>query len=126
MITWWHRWKYLFSCIGIIVAIFIGISILDVLIAVMNLRFYSNAVFVTTFGVGGVFAGMIAYMQGISLAPAKNEMARWSTITLIIGCGVLFWFLLSEWEGGEYRLPFKAFGLMTALTTLLFMKGKIE
>lgn len=122
----WIRWKYLASCIGIIVATFVGFSILDVIVAVKGMRFYSNAAFITVFGVGGIFAGMLSYINSIGMAPEKNEFARWSLIATIIGMGALFFFLLSEIEGGEYRVPFKAFGVTTAACTLLFMKGKID
>lgn len=122
----WIRWKYLASCIGIIVATFVGFSILDVFIAVTKMRFYSNAAFITVFGVGGIFAGMLSYINSIGMAPEKNKFARWSLIATIIGMGALFFFLLSEIEGGEYRVPFKAFGITMAACTLLFMKGKVE
>lgn len=122
----WIRWRYLLACLGYIVLVFVAVSIFDVILAVTNLRFYGTAVFITTFGVGGVFAAVIAYMQGISMAPVKDETARWSLIAVLIATGALFFFLLSEIEGGEYRWPFKAFGITMAATTLLFMKGKVD
>jgi hypothetical protein len=122
----WIRWRYLFACIGIILLALVAISIFDVVIAVLNARFYGNAVFIVTFGVGGVFATVLGYTIAIEAAPVKNELTRWSLLTLIIICGLLFFFLFSELEGGEYRAPFKAFGVTLALTTPLFMKGKIE
>lgn len=122
----WLRWKYLLACAGMILATFVAFSILDVIVAVRGMRFYSNAAFITVFGVGGIFAGMLSYINCIDMAPQKNEFARWSLIATIIGMGALFFFLLSELEGGEYRVPFKAFGVTTAACTLLFMKGKID
>jgi hypothetical protein len=124
--NFWIRWKYLFACMGIILLAFIAVSILDVVIAVLNARFYSNAAFIVTFGVGGVFAAVLGYSISVEAAPVKNELTRWSLIVLMIVCGLLFFFLFSELEGGEYRAPFKAFGVTLALTTFLFMKGKVE
>jgi hypothetical protein len=120
----WIRWRYLFACMSIILLAFIAISLFDVVIAVFNPRFYSNAAFIVTFGVGGIFAGFLAYTISTEAAPVKNEFTRWSLIILMIVGGLLFFFLFSELEGGEYRMPFKAFGVTLALTTPFFMKGK--
>jgi hypothetical protein len=122
----WLRWKYLLACVGMIFLTFIIFSLLDVFVAIKGMRFYSNAAFITVFGVGGIFAGMLSYINCIDMAPQKNEFARWTLISTIIGMGALFFFLLSEIEGGEYRVPFKAFGITMAACTLLFMKGKID
>ena len=89
-------------------------------------RSYSNALFIVTFGVAGVFVGCISYINCISMAPKKNEFARWSLIGLLIVIGLLFFFLIARIEGGEYETPFKAYGLMIALSSLLFAKGKVD
>lgn len=122
----YHRWKYLLVAFGIISLVFIVTSLFDVAIAVMNQRFYSNAAFITVFGVGGIFASVISYMQAIALALQKNEFTRWSIIAVMIGFGLLFFFPLARIEGGEYEAAFKAYGVTLALTSLLFMKGKID
>lgn len=75
---------------------------------------------------GGVFASIFAYMYAINYAPRKNEWARWSLIITIIGSGLLFFFLISKLEGSEYELAFKAYGSTIALTSLIFVYGKIE
>jgi Na+-transporting NADH:ubiquinone oxidoreductase subunit NqrB len=102
------------------------VSILDIIIAVLNARFYSNAAFITIFGVGGVFATVFAYMMGIEKANPKNETARWTLISFIILLGILFFFPLAKIEGGEYKAAFKSYGLMITLTTFFFMQGKID
>jgi membrane-bound acyltransferase YfiQ involved in biofilm formation len=111
---------------AIILLMFVIVSILDIIIAVLNARFYSNAVFITIFGVGGVFATVFAYMMGIEKANHKSETARWALISVIILLGVLFFFPLAKIEGGEYKAAFKSYGLMIALTTFVFMRGKID
>ncbi len=113
-------------CVVIAALTLVGISLLDIIISVMYSRFYSTAAFVVTFGVCGVFATVISYFSGIEAAVQKNEFTRWSLLIFIILIGFLFFFLISKLEGGEYAAPFKAYGIMMALTTLLFMKGKIE
>jgi len=121
-----HRWKYLLAAVVVILVAFVVTSIFDVLAAVVNLRFYSTAAFITIFGVGGIFAGLICYVTSIGLAPEKNESARWSIIAVMIGSGLLFFFPLATVEGGEYEAAFKSFGVTLALSSLLFMKGKIN
>jgi hypothetical protein len=118
--------KPILACLGIIILFFIAVSLLDILIAVIYPRFYSNAAFVVTFGVGGVFAAAFGYTASIPLAPVKNEFARWSLIILMIVTGLLFFFFLAKLEGGEYEAAFKAFGATLAPASLLFMKGKVE
>ena len=118
--------KYLAIGLGVIIGIFVFASLMDIAIAVMNPRFYSNAAFITIFGVAGIFAGVICYFKAIEMAKEKNEFARWSIIILMIACGLLFFFPLAANEGGEYEAAFKAYGVTLALTSLLFMKGKID
>jgi hypothetical protein len=120
------RIKPLLFAVGVIIAVLVAVSLLDILLVFFNPRFYSNALFITTFGVGGVFATVLAYMMSVERSLIKDEFARWSLIILLIVAGAAFWFILSRLEGGEYEAAFKAFGLTMALSTILFMKGKVE
>jgi len=120
-----HRWKYLIVCLGIILLLFVIASIFDILLVFLNPRFYSNALFIVCFGVAGVFAAFIGYVQSISIAVEKNEFARWSLIILMIIIGLLFFFPLAILEGGEFKAAFKVYGLPLALCTGFFMKGKV-
>ena len=120
------RWKYLPAGIAVIMVIFIASSLLDVLLYALHPRFYSTAAFIVIFGVGGIFAGALCYAAAISVSPVKTEMARWSIIIMIIATGILFFFVLSALEDGEYAMAFKSFGVSLALTSLLFTKGKVE
>jgi hypothetical protein len=105
---------------------FVVTSLFDIVIAVFSARFYSTAAFVVTFGVGGVFAGIFCYSRAVGYAAVKNEFTRWSVIILIWVTAALFIYPLSVLEGGEYQAAFISYGVTLALTTLLFMKGKIE
>lgn len=118
--------RSLLTCIVVILLTFVIVSLFDIVLAVLYARFYSNAAFIVTFGVGGVFAAVLGYMYGIEQANVKNELARWGLIILIIVTGFLFFFPLAKLEGGEYEAAFKAFGATLALTALLFTKGKVE
>lgn len=124
------KWKSLFAalsaCLAVIVVGFIAISIFDIIMAVLYARFYSTAAFITIFGVGGIFAGLMAYTYGIGAAKEKNETARWSIISLIILTGLLFFFFLARIEGGEYEAAFKSYGITSALSSLLMSKGKVD
>ncbi len=111
---------------AITLLMFVIVSILDIIIALLNARFYSNAAFITIFGVGGVFATVFAYMIGIERANPKNETARWTLLSVIILLGILFFFPLAKIEGGEYKAAFNSYRLMIALTTIVFMRGKID
>lgn len=126
MNTFWQRWRYLAFVIGVITGIFVFASIADIVIAALNGRFYSNAVFITLFGVAGVFASFLSYTSGIDYAPVKNAFAKWSIIIIQISIGLLIFFLLSELEGGEYRVPFKAFGVTLFICSIFFIKDKFE
>jgi len=88
-------------------------------------RFYSSILFAVSFGVGGVFAAVLGYGKAINASPLKNEMTRWTTIILIWIIALLFIFLLSVLEGGEYKTAFMSFGITMALSTLLFVKGEV-
>lgn len=112
--------------LGAIIVIFIVTSLFDIVIAVFYSRFYSTAAFVVTFGVGGIFAAIFSYSKAVGYAAVKNEFTRWSAIVLIWITAALFIYPLSVLEGGEYQAAFIAYGVTLALTTLLFIKGKIE
>ncbi len=116
--------RSIFAAMAVVLLTLVAVSVFDIFLAVFNRRFYSTAAFIVLFGVGGVFAAVFAYMEGIKRAKEKNETARWSLILTLICLGALFFFLLSRLEGGEYGPAFKAFGLMTALTSFIFLKGK--
>jgi hypothetical protein len=120
-----QRWKYLFVCLGIILLLFVVASIFDILLVFIYPRFYSNMLFIVCFGVAGVFAAFIGYVQSIGMAVEKNEFARWSLIILMIVIGLFFFFPFAMLEGGEYKAAFKAYGLMLTLCTGFFMKGKV-
>jgi hypothetical protein len=121
-----NLWKSLLTCLLVIVVIFIGVSILDIILSVLYARFYSDAAFIVTFGVGGVFAGVLGYMYGIDAANEKNETARWSLIIFLALMGVVFFFPLSAIGGGEYLVAFKAYGITMALSGFIFVKGKVD
>jgi hypothetical protein len=119
------KWYYLPACAGIIFLIFIFTSLADVVLAVFSMRFYSTAAFIVIFGVGGVFAAFFSFTKAVDFAGIKNEFTRWSSIVLIWIIALLFIFLFSVIEGGEYEAAFISFGITLALTTLLFMKGEV-
>jgi hypothetical protein len=121
-----NYFKPVIVCLGIILLLFVAVSLFDILIAAFYIRFYSNAAFIVTFGVGGVFAAAFGYTSAIMYAPIKNETARWTLIITMIISGLLFFFLLSRLEGGEYERAFKAFGATLALASLLFVRGEVE
>jgi hypothetical protein len=110
----------------VICLLFVSVSLLDIVIAFFYARFYSNAAFIVTFGVGGILAASFGYVVGINYSVKKNEAARWTLIATMIFSGLILFFLLSRLEGGEYEAPFKAFGATLALGSLLFVKGKVE
>jgi hypothetical protein len=116
----------LLICLGTLLLIFVIASLLDIILAVLYARFYSNAAFIVLFGVGGVFAGLLGYINAINLAPDKNETTRWSIIMLIVLVGLLFFFLLAKLEGGEYEAAFKSYGATMAVSAFFFSKGKID
>ncbi|MBK8520297.1 MAG: hypothetical protein WAT20_13355 [Ferruginibacter sp.] len=121
-----NRLVSLLIALGTIIMIFTLTSLFDILIAVIYSRFYSTAAFIVTFGVGGVFACIFSNSWAVGYALVKNELTRWSVIILIWVSAALFIYPLSVIEGGEYKAAFISYGVTLALTTLLFIKGKIE
>ena len=121
-----NKGKGLLLCASAILVVFVAVSFLDIIIAVMYARFYSNAAFIVTFGVGGIFAAVLGYMHGISAMDVKDELARWSLIIFMLIIGLLFFFPLARLEGGEYEAAFKGFGATLGMAGFLFAKGKIE
>jgi hypothetical protein len=116
--------KSILAAIITIFLVFVITSLSDVVLVFFFPRFYSTAVFITIFGVGGIFSGVLGYMVGMERSIQKNETARWGFISLLIITGLIFFFLLSKMEGGEYEPAFKAFGATMALSSLLFVKDK--
>ena len=117
--------KYLLTCINIIIFMFMLASFIVVLFSVLNTRFYSSASLVVTFGAGGVFAAVLSYSDSITVAPAKNELARWSIILTMIIAGLLFIFFLSPIQNREYESAFTSFGSTLAFCSLLFVRGRM-
>ena len=118
------QFKSILATIIVIFLVFIITSLFDIILVFFFPRFYSTAAFITTFAVGGVFAGSMGYMYGMERSIQKNETARRGFISLLITIGLLFFFLLAKMEGGEYEPAFKAFGATVALSSLLFVKCK--
>jgi hypothetical protein len=116
--------KPVLTVIGIAILLFVAVSLFDIFLAVWKGRFYTSASFVVLFGVGGVFASVFGYTYGIEGFKLKDEKARWTVILTEIALGAIFWFLLAPIEGGEYAPVMKSYGLMLALTSLIFIKGK--
>jgi hypothetical protein len=112
--------------LGTMIVMFVVASLFDIVIAVFYARFYSTAAFIVTFGVGGIFACIFSYSKAVGYAAVKNKFTRWSVIILIWVTAALFIYPLSILEGGEYQAAFISYGVMLALTTLLFIKDKIE
>jgi Na+/melibiose symporter-like transporter len=122
--NWLKQWKFLLTCLVIILIILVATSLLDILLVFFYPRFYSPAAFIVTFGVGGIFAGVIGYMYPMEKIIEKNETARWCLISMLIITGLIFFFFLAKLEGGEYEPAFKAYGATLALSSLFFVKGK--
>ena len=113
-------------CLATIAGVFVAVSLLDIVIAVFYARFYSNAAFIVTFGVGGIFGAVLGYMNGISFAAKTDNKTRWILIGFVILAGLCFFTLLARLEGGEYEAAFKGYGATLALGSLLFVKENIR
>lgn len=118
--------KPILTTFATIIIVFVIASLFDIVLAVISLRFYSTAAFITVFGVAGIFAGILGYTYGIQQYEKKNETARWSLVLLLLISGLFFFFFLAKIEGGEYESAFKAYGVSVALTCLFFIKGNVQ
>lgn len=117
--------KSIFICLAVIVIGFVAVSIFDIVVAVMNLRFYSTLAFITLFGVGGVFAAFLANSSALN-GTKKTTADRWVVLITIIVTSAIFFFPLAAIEGGEYEAAFKAYGLTMALTCIVIWKTKMD
>jgi hypothetical protein len=120
------QWMYLPAGLCIIGLLFVAASLFDIVLASIYTRFYSTAAFIVVFGVAGIFAAVLCYGKSIAMAPFKNEFARWSVIIMMWITALLFIFLFSVLEGGEYEVAFISYGVTLALSALFFVKDKIE
>jgi len=120
------QWKYLLTCINIIIAMFMTFSFIFVLFSVLNTHFYSSVSLIITFGAGGIFAAVFSYYDSLNRAPVKNEIVRWSIIITMLLAALLFIFFLSPIQGREYESAFTSFGSTLGFSSLLFMRGKME
>lgn len=118
--------RSLLAALAVIVIVFVAVSLLDIVIAVVYLRFYTTAAFVTTFAVGGIFAAVLGYIYGMEQSGDDKITSHWMLILFFLLCGVLFYFLLSKLEGREYGPALKAYGITLALGSLLFIGNKIK
>jgi len=107
-----------------IIIVLIGVSILDIIISTLYSRFYTSVTFIVTFGIGGIFAAVLGYMYARDQMQEKNEAVRWFIISWLLFAGILFFFLLSKLEGGDYASAFKAYGATLGLGSLLFINDK--
>jgi hypothetical protein len=99
---------------------FIAASIIDVILAAIGFDNYTNAVFIVVFGVGGIFAGILGYTALDRITPG-DRLTSVGILAMQIIIGLLFFFPIAAIEGGEYRVPFKAFGCMLALSSVFFL-----
>lgn len=116
--------RSLLAAVAVIVIVFVAVSLLDIVIAVVYARFYTTAAFVTTFAVAGVFAAVLGYMYGMEQAGDDKSTTHWLLIVFHLLCGTVFFFLLARLEGREYGPAFKAYGITLALGSLLFVTNK--
>lgn len=112
----------IFTAVLVIVIMLIVTSIVDILVSAIFFRFYSNLAFITIFGVGGIFAGVFSCGYAIDKDPEKIERSRRMIIITNVIAGLLFFSLISEIEGGEYAVPFKAYGATLAIAGWFFGK----
>lgn len=113
--------KMIAISIGISFLTLVAASILDIMLAAFSQRSYSTAVFVVLFGVAGVFAALISYITGLEKAPQKTKTVSRILIAINIVLGLIMFFFVAKIEGGEYEGPFKGFGIMLALSSLIFI-----
>ena len=121
-----RQWKSILVSILVILVMFFLVSVFDVILAVLSMRFYSPTAFIVMFGVGGIFAALFSYSYGIGIASPKNKWTRWTVTGSIVSTGLLFFFFLAPLESGEYEPAFKAFGIMLIPSSLLLYKSKME
>lgn len=99
-----------------VIACFVAASIFDILLAAIYSRFYSNALFIVTFGVAGIFAGFMGWSYQLEKNAKEDRVATWVLPVLMIIIASLFIFLLAPVEGGEYASAFISFGITLGLT----------
>jgi hypothetical protein len=124
-----QAWNIIKPFIGLSIYVFgilVVVSLFDIVISVVQMRFYTDAAFITLFGVAGVFAAFLGCLFGMEIAGNKNRTTRISLSVFLILVGILFFFLISEFEGGEYRSPFKAYGITIVATSLFLMSRKFD
>ncbi len=114
------------TAIAVILLMLVFVSGVDIAAVFFYSRFYSSAAFMVLFGVGGIFAALLAYGYGINRAAEKNEGARRMLVLTLAVCALFFFFVLARIEGGEFGPAFKSYGIGLALGSLLFMKGKVD
>ena len=107
-----------------LVALFLLVSLVDVVMIFLYPRFYSLLLFICSFGVAGVFAGLFAYGAGRQQIPSINRRQETLVFALVSLMGILFVFPLSLLEGGEYEPAFKAYGIGTLLGSFLVYRLK--
>lgn len=112
-------------CLAVLVVGFVAVSLFDILVAVLYARFYSTAAFIVLFGVGGVFAGILAYGYGISQLKEMGQMGRLLIAGFIVLLGLFFFFFLAKLEGGEYEAAFKSYGITSAFAAVVLAKEKL-
>jgi len=120
-----HLWKPVLLALVSVAVVFVAASILDIVLAVLHPRFYSNAAFCVIFGVAGIFAAIVAYSWGKSFVPAKDNIGRWVLIITIIIAGLVFFFVLAFIENREYEWACRAFSITLVPATIFFAKAKV-
>lgn len=115
----------LLACLFVLAVAFVAVSLFDILLAVLYLRFYTTAAFIVIFGVGGIFAGVLAYSAGIFFIKENTPSTRWLVGGFILLAGLIFVLLLARLEGGEYEAAFRSFGITSGIAAFVMARMNI-
>jgi len=118
-------WKPVLVALILVSVVFVAAGILDIVLAVLQPRFYSNAAFCVIFGVAGIFASIMAYSSGKYFVTATDKFGRLVLIITIIVAGIIFFFLLASIENREYEWACRSFGITLVGATIFFIKAKL-
>lgn len=119
-----NRFKAFSTSLSAIIVVFVFVSIIDLIIAMINVRYYTSIPFIVTYGISGMFAAVFGFYYGKQMMPSVNKNETWYLIGFQVITGLSCFFIFGKLEGGDYEAAFKSFGAALALGSLLFIKDQ--
>lgn len=110
----------------IIAIVFVTVSILDIIVALIFPFFNNLWQILFFFSIGGVFAAVVGFIYAIKFYTGKSTFTKWGLLCFLVTLGILSIFWLTKIDHGAFEAAFRAFGICLILGSLFFLFDNIK